>query len=171
MLIFVVVPFLSIRAIDQTGQPASLVGGLVTVQMFGYIMGNLLSGYLGDKLGVRLPMILGRFLLLLGVMAAPFSIEIWQFLAIFFLLGFGLSTAQVGDLTMVFDFAPPYRRKFFFAVMGVLIVPGVLSASLISAGLQYINNGFYIACLISGLGVAISLAFLLKMRDPRQHNL
>ena len=169
LMVFVLIPFLSIRAIDQTGQSAGLVGRLVTAQMIGYIAGNVVSGYLGDKLGVRWPMLLGRILMIAGIFASPLSIHVWQFMAIFFCLGFGLSTGQVGDLTMVFDFAPEHRRKFFFAVMGFLVVPGVLSASLISAVLQYIPDGFLIACLISGLAVVVSLFYLLAMKDPRNH--
>lgn len=170
ILIFILIPFLSVRAIDKTGQPASLVGIMVTAQMIGYIAGNLLSGYLGDRFGVKKPMLLGRILMITGILAATFSVQVWQFLYIFFCLGFGLSTAQVGDLTMVFDFAPAYRRKFFFAVMALLIVPGVLSAIIISAVLQYVSNGFTIACAISGVGCAASLFYLLRLRDPRLHN-
>ncbi len=169
MMIFVLIPFLSVQAIDKTGQPASLVGIMVTAQMIGYIAGNLISGYLGDRFGTKKPLLLGRLLMITGILMAPFSTQVWQFLYIFLCLGIGLSTAQVGELTMVFDFAPAHRRKFFFAVMALLIVPGVLSASVISALLQYVPNGFLIACAISGAGCAGSLFFLLRLQDPRVH--
>ena len=141
---------------------------LVMSQMAGFIIGNLISGFLGDRLGVRIPMLLGRVALLaclLSVLAASLP---WQFMAVFFLLGFGISTAYVGDMTMVLEFAPSYRRKFFFAVMSVLVVPGILSASLISAGLQYVPNGFKMACFSSMAGVAASLIFLIFVKDPRK---
>lgn len=167
LMVFVLIPFLSIRAIGQTGQSTGLVGWLVTAQMIGFIFGNIVSGYLGDRFGMKWPMLVGRVLMIAGILITPVSSQGWQFMAIFFTLGFGLGTAQVGDLTMVFDFAPEHRRKFFFAVMGVLTVPGVLSAALISAVLQYVAGGFYLACLISGIGVAVSLFYLLRLRDPR----
>jgi MFS family permease len=169
MLVFVAVPFLSIRAIDQTGGQTSLVGLLVTTQMFGFIAGNVMSGYLGDRYGVRLPMLLGRVVLIAAMGGVLIASGQWQFMAVFFCVGFGISTAHVGDMTMVIDFAPPprQRRKFFYAVMGVLIVPGVLSAALVSAGLQYLDNGFHLACLISSIALVISLILLYRLKDPR----
>jgi hypothetical protein len=166
--IFVVVPFLAIRAIDRTGEPSSLVGLLVLIQMVGFISGNVLAGYLGDRMGTRIPMLLARIALLIIVLFGPFAVEVWHFMAIFFLLGFGLSTAQVGDLTMVFDFAPKIRRKFFYAVMATLLLPGVLTSSLLSALLLNMEGGFSIACIIAVVGLAFSLQQLYKLRDPRR---
>jgi predicted MFS family arabinose efflux permease len=165
--IFVVVPFLAIRAIDRTGEPLSLVGLLVLIQMVGFISGNVLAGYLGDRMGTRIPMLLARIALLVISLYGPFAIEIWHFMAIFFLLGFGLSTAQVGDITMVFDFAPSIRRKFYYAVMATLLVPGMLSSSLLSAVLLNMESGFSIACLIAVAGLALSLHQLFLLKDPR----
>ncbi|MEX0331255.1 MAG: MFS transporter [Puniceicoccaceae bacterium] len=169
MLIFVVVPFLSVRAIERTGLATSFVGLLVICQMLGFIGGNVLSGYMGDKRGVRLPMIAGRVILLAAIVLVLAADSQWTFMTVFFCLGFGLSTGQVGDMTMVIDFAPSYRRKFFYGVTGTLVIPGILAASIISAILQYVPNGFYYACLASGLGIAVSLRILLKVRDPRLH--
>ena len=165
--IFVVVPFLAIRAIDRTGEPSSLVGLLVLIQMVGFISGNVLAGYLGDRMGTRIPMLLARIALLFISLSGPFAIEIWHFMAIFFLLGFGLSTAQVGDITMVFDFAPRIRRKFYYAVMATLLVPGMLASSLLSAILLNMESGFSIACLIAVAGLAFSLHQLFLLKDPR----
>jgi predicted MFS family arabinose efflux permease len=169
MLVFVAIPFLSIRAIDQSGGQTSLVGLLVTTQMIGFIAGNAMSGYLGDRYGVRLPMLLGRIVLIATMGLVLVATSQWQFLAVFFCIGFGISTAHVGDLTMVIDFAPPprQRRKFFYAVMGVLIIPGVLSAALISAALQYLENGFHLACLVSSIALIFSLILLYRLKDPR----
>ncbi|MEX0326791.1 MAG: MFS transporter [Puniceicoccaceae bacterium] len=169
MLIFVVIPFLSIRAIERTGQATSFVGLLVICQMLGFIAGNVLSGLMGDRKGVRLPMLVGRVVVLLALFLVIPAEAPWTFMVVFFCLGFGLSTGQVGDMTMVIDFAPSYRRKFFYGVMGTLVIPGILSASIISAILQYVPHGFHYACLASGLGLAASLAILLKLRDPRLH--
>ena len=169
MLIFVAIPFLSLRAIESTGLPTSFVGLLVIWQMLGFIAGNVLSGYLGDHRGVRLPMIIGRVVLLLSIGLVVLATTQEAFMLVFFGLGFGLSTGQVGDLTMVIDFAPSYRRKFFYGVMGTLVIPGILLASIISAVLQYVDHGFHFACLISGLGLAASLLILFRMRDPRLH--
>ena len=169
ILIFVVIPFLSIRAIDRTGSEISLVGILVISQMIGFIAGNVLSGYLGDRHGVRLPMIAGRLILILAIGLVLAATTKWLFMVVFFCLGFGLSTGQVGDMTMVIDFAPPYRRKFFFAVMSVLMVPGLLLAALISAILQYVPGSFHLACAVSAIGMGASLFSLLRLRDPRQH--
>jgi len=168
MALFIAVPFLSVRAIEQTGSKPSLVGMLVLAQMLGYITGNILTGYLGDRMGARLPMLIGRTVLLLNFLCVPFVFATWHFMIVFALLGFGFSTAQVGDMTMVIDFAPTIRRKFYFAVMGTLLVPGVLLASLISAGLQYITYGFHLACLLTPLGMGLSLFFLLRLEDPRR---
>ena len=150
MMIFIVVPFLSIRAIERTGLTTSFVGLLVICQMLGFIAGNILAGYLGDKRGVRWPMIIGRVVLLMAIALVLAASSQWAFMLVFFCLGFGLSTGQVGDMTMVIDFAPTYRRKFFYGVMGTLVIPGILSAAIISAVLQYLPHGFYLACLASG---------------------
>ena len=165
--VFVVIPFLSIRAIERTGLTSSFVGLLVICQMLGFICGNILSGYMGDQRGVRRPMIIGRVVLLVAIALVLMAEAQLTFMAVFFCLGFGLSTGQVGDMTMVIDFAPADRRKFFYGVMGTLVIPGLLVAAGISALLQYVSYGFYYACLASGLGLAASLLVLLKLRDPR----
>jgi MFS family permease len=170
MLIFVAIPFLSVRALQQTGEQSGLLGMLVIPQMLGAVLGNGLTGILGDRQGVRFPMLCGRLVLILALTTAMLAVTPWHFMAVFFFIGMGISTGHVGDLTMVFDFAPPpgKGRKFFFAVIGTLIVPGVLTASLLSAGLQYVHNGFYLACGVSVAGLMLSLYFLYHLADPRQ---
>jgi hypothetical protein len=167
LFIFTAVPFLSIRAIEVTGSASSLLGMLVIPQMVGGIAGNLLVGYLGDRGGVRLPMLLGRITSIASLLAVLVAIDTWHFMAVFFLLGIGINTAHVGDITMVIDFAPPKRRKFFFAVMGVLMLPGPLAAAAISAGFRYLEYGFHAACITSIAAIVISLFILHRVKDPR----
>lgn len=168
MLVFVAIPFASVEAVERTGRGPAIVGMLVLAQMAGFIVGNIFAGLLGDRHGVRLPMLLGRALLLVGLGLLPFSDQVWQFMVVYGCIGIGISSAQVGDLTMVIDFAPQERRKFFFAVMSLWVVPGLLSASFISALLQYTRHGFPLACLVSIAGVGWSLLHLYRLDDPRR---
>ncbi len=168
LFIFVAVPFLSIRAIEITGSASSLLGMLVVPQMIGSITGNVMMGYLGDRGGVRLPMLLGRFISIAAIAGALPANEPWHFMTVFFLLGMGIGTGHIGDITLVIDFAPPKRRKFFFGVMGVLILPGPLIAVLISAILRTFESGFQLACITSILAILLSLIFLQRLKDPRR---
>ncbi|MEX0324384.1 MAG: MFS transporter [Puniceicoccaceae bacterium] len=169
LLIFTAVPFLSLRAIEVTGSAFSLLGMLVIPQSFGAIAGNLIIGYLGDKFGVRLPMLLGRIFSIACLLVVMFATSTWHFMTVFFLLGIGINTAHVGDITMVIDFAPPKRRKFFFAMMGLLMLPGPLLAAVVCAGLRYLDTGFYLACITSIVAILISLLILHRVKDPRNH--
>ncbi len=168
MMVFAAVPFASVRAVVITGSGAGILGLLVLTQMIGFITGNVFTGLLGDRLGVRLPMLLGRALLLLGLVTLPFAAQPWHFMLVYGFLGIGIGSAQVGDLTMVIDFAPGVRRKFFYAVMSLLAVPGLLAAFMTSAALQYLEMGFYLACLVSITGILASLFFLFRLDDPRR---
>lgn len=167
LFIFVAVPFLSIRAIEITGSASSLLGMLVVPQMVGSISGNFMMGYLGDRGGVRLPMLLGRYISIAAIVGALFSQAPWHFMVVFFLLGMGIGTGHIGDITLIIDFAPPKRRKFFYGVMGLLVLPGPLIAVVISTVLRDLDDGFYLACCISIIAILLSLIYLKRLKDPR----
>lgn len=148
-------PFLSLHALAALQLPERAVGRFVAAQMFGGIVGNLLTAWIGDRWGGRSVALLGGWLSLLLCVAAPFHLGEYGFLALFALFGAVTFLNLNGASALVLEIFPAARRPNGFALSSLLLAPAMLLAALASGWLWDATHSLW-----SGAALAAALTFL-----------
>jgi MFS family permease len=168
----VMMPYMSIYAIDTLHEKVSFVGSLFVAQMLGAIPGNVLAGWLGDRKGGQFVMRIGHALYILLALGASLAASAEAFYAIFFLFGIAVNFQQVGNNTLLFELAPPKQRSTCLAVVSIVS----LTMMLLYTGLGYVlweNTGhsFYWLAMATAVAVTVALVSQSLIRDPRKDTL
>lgn len=147
-------PFLAIRALAVLGKPESFVGRFVAAQMFGSIVGNLLSAWLGDRRGGRSVALVGGWLSLALCVAAPFNRSELGFYAIFAVFGMVTFLNVNGAFALVLELFPAARRPSCLALSSLVLAPAMLTAALAGGWLRELTGTLQAgAALAAGLGL------------------
>jgi MFS family permease len=169
--LFVLVPFLGLRALEVLGKPDSYLGELVVANTLGSLAGFFVGGYSGDRHGGKASTVAAHAGLLALVAWAPFASSDAGFRGVFALFGFALSLGTVGSATLDLDIAPMERRPTYQAMLGLFALAGLLLSSLISTLLQVTGAPFYVATIVTGASLTGSLYLLLSLAEPRRRAL
>jgi MFS family permease len=169
--LFVLVPFLGLRALEVLQKPDSYLGELVVANTVGSLAGFFVGGYSGDRHGGKVSMVAAHTGLLVLAAWAPFAKSEAEFLGVFALFGFALSLATVGATTLDLDIAPAERRPTYQAMLGLFVLVGLVAASLISTLIQIASAPFYVAAILAGAALASSLYLMLTLAEPRRRML
>lgn len=163
----VMLPFLSIHMIEVTGSSESTIGLLVVAQMVGALFGNLVSGYLGDQYGSRLPLLISKGCFLVVFLSIFVTESVIGFYLIFFLFGFAFYADSVSSNAIMTELAPVSRRPAYTGIVGFSSVPAFLIATAIGTLLMETTHSIFPACLVSFLSIGISMVLLLRLPEPR----
>jgi MFS family permease len=170
MGIYIMTPFLAIHTLDTLAKGEDFLGALVMAQMLGGIVGNLLAGYIGDRYGGRLPLVMARLILISVSLGAALNHSEWGFMVIFFLLGAGFYIDQVGIFTLSIEISPADRIPTYISLLWTLSAPSMLVAAAISTVVRELTGQLMPAAFLSGIAVFLSLIFLQRIKEPRSKN-
>jgi len=165
--IYLVMPFLSIRAISVLEMPESHLGFLVIAFVAGGCAGNLYAGFLGDRLGNKFALATSRISALLMCLFAIIASNEWMFLATFFCGGFSRFCNSVSATTFVMELAPVKRRPTYLALANAHLFPSMLFVGLLSMTVWKITESFELLAGIAAVLMVFSLFFLIRVPDPR----
>ncbi|MBI9020416.1 MAG: MFS transporter [Verrucomicrobia bacterium] len=168
MGIYIPAPFLAIHALETVGRGPGFLGDLVMAQMTGTIAGNILAGWLGDRLGGKILLIIARLSLIALCLGALFAESAAAFLALFFIFGVGLNFNEVGEATVTLEIVPPDRRPTCVAIITALAFPGMLTAALFSTLLRGITHSIIPSALLGAAALTASLLIALRIKEPRR---
>jgi MFS family permease len=138
-----------------------------TATMVGFAVGGLLMGRLADRFGIRLPLVVGAFMLGIGFLVAAVSASYWQFvLAQALLIGMLGSSVTFGPL--VADVSLWFLRQRGIAVAIVAsgnylagaIWPSILQHAIAVIGWRHTYMGVGVFC----IATMLPLATLLRRR-------
>jgi MFS family permease len=166
--VLIMLPFLSLHALDVTGRSSDYVGYFVAAQMSGGICGNLLAGFLGDRFGGKMPLGLGRILIASACLGAAVNTSTWGFIALFFTLGMAFSMNNLSSSVLMIELSPADRRPTYVSVMALLMFPTMLVAAGVSTLIRDMLHAFWPAAVVSALMMGASLLFLARIEEPRR---
>ena len=93
------------------------------------------------------------------------------FLAAFFVVGFGLFTDRVGDLTLAAELCPVERRSTIQAVLGFATGASLLLAGRVSGLIFEWTHSIAAVALAGGALSVISMVLLRRIPEPRHASL
>jgi MFS family permease len=166
--LYVVLPFMSLHALEVLRVPDGYLGRLLMVQMGGSLVGNFLGGYLGDRHGGRCVMLLsqaGSALVALGAMVLHTQLG---FEGLFLGLGLAVGLGGVGVPTLDMEMSDFDRRMSYQTLIGLSHLIGMVGAVAIAAVARRLSTQFEVLACIAAAMMLGSLGLLLRLPEPRQ---
>lgn len=125
---FIAIPFLAIHLLENLGKKPDFLGVLLAFLVGGKIIGNVVMGYIGDRLGAKIGLVSSVLILALVFPAAISLQSVWLAGTLYALYGFGFSGWKISDTTFRLDLAPENRRTKYQSIMNLSAFPGMLAA-------------------------------------------
>ena len=149
-------PFVILKAKESVELSGWMVGGFITVQMFGSITGNF---FIWRKFGHDYIKMLktAYFLMMLSFIIALFAKSAVSYALIFMLFGMGIDGFRNADMNLVIEIAPEDKRPVYVAVQSTLVSFGLFFPILGGYILEY--TGYESIYLISSVTLFLGIIF------------
>lgn len=160
--------FYIVYALRHFQMDAITAGYLTATLTIAQTIANAGMGWLGDRVGHRLMLVVGAGSALLGALLAWFAPSLAWFFPIFVLTGFANVSIWMNGMTMTVDFGGESERPFYIGLAQTLTAPATIIAPLIGgriADTQGFPSTFAWSAALSVVMMAI-LIFLVK--EPRK---
>lgn len=162
-------PFYILYLREDLGLPLGAVGVLLSAQMFGNVLSNILwahiSDFVGNKRVIQISTFIGVFIPLIA-MIIPLTKNNLFSIFMFILIGFFISGRMIGKDNYLLDIAPSRERPKYISLTGTLMFPVSLFPLLGGIIVQYISYQmlFLTTAIISFLGFIFSFG----LTEPRE---
>jgi MFS family permease len=145
----------------EFGATRGAVSLAFTLTMLGFGLGGVATGKITDRFGIVAAMGLGITFLGLAYVLAGFSTRLWQFIAVYFLIGLGTSATFAPLMAEVSHWFERYRGLAVTIVASGNYVGGTIWAPLLSWGVQ--SAGWRTAHIAVGIFCAVTMTPLLLL--------
>src|SRR6267142_2750882 len=160
--------FYTVYALRAWDAPAAQVGVFTTLLFVGQMVGNTALGWLADRHGHRLVIILGLGATLAGNLMAIAAPTLGAFGVVFVMMGIQIAAINVSNLNVMLEFAPAPSEQPTYVGLGTTLVAPIAFGAPLAAGLLADAFGFLAVFLVAAVAVSVALALLIgRVRDPR----
>jgi MFS family permease len=142
-------------------------GYLTATLTIAQMVANAGMGWLGDRVGHRLMLIIGAASAMLSSILAWFAPSLAWFFPIFVLTGFTNVSIWTNGMTMTVDFSGEEERPFYIGLAQTLTAPATILAPLIGGWIAD-TQGFVLTFAYSGVLSVIMISVLVFLvKEPR----
>ena len=160
--------FFTVYALRVLGAPAWRVGLFTTMLLIGQVVGNLVFGWLGDRMGHRLVLAAGTAAMAGANLLALLAHSVDLLLVAFLLDGVYEAALSVSSLNILLEMAPALSERPTYVGLGRSAVAPIACAAALLSGLLVDAAGFASVFAVSTAFCVIALAVLLiRVREPR----
>ena len=160
--------FYTVYALRAWDAPAAQAGVFTTLLFVGQMVGNTALGWLADRRGHRLVIMLGMVATLIGNLMAIAAPTLEAFGVVFVLMGIQIAAMNVSNRNVLLEFAPAPSEQPTYIGLGTTLVAPIAFGAPLAAGLLADAFGFLAVFAVAALAVGIGLALLIaRVRDPR----
>jgi MFS family permease len=160
--------FYTVYALRAWDAPAAQVGVFTTLLFVGQMVGNTVLGWLADRHGHRLVIILGLGATLAGNLMAITAPTLGAFGAVFVMMGIQIAAMNVSNLNVMLEFAPAPSEQPTYVGLGTTLVAPIAFAAPLAAGLLADALGFLAVFVVAAIAIGVALGLLIaRVRDPR----
>jgi len=125
-------------------------------------------GWLADRRGHRLVMILGFGATLAGNVVAIAAPTLGAFGVVFVMMGIQIAAMNVSNLNVMLEFAPETSTQPTYVGLGTTLQAPFAFVAPLAAGLLADALGFIAVFAVAAVAVSVALALLIaRVRDPR----
>ncbi len=160
-------PFVILQAKETITLSGWMVGGFITIQMIGSVLGNF---FLWKRFSGRYALMLQTAygLMLAAFLLAFFADNAWLYSLIFLLFGIGIDGFRNADMNLVLEIAPEEKRPVYVAIQSTIVSVGLFFS--IPGGVILEWWGYSVLYAVTLLMLALGLWFvhLLKEHLPQE---
>lgn len=159
--------FYIVYALRQFQMDAITAGYLTATLTISQMVANAGMGWMGDRVGHRLMLIIGAASAIFSSLLAWLAPSLTWFFPIFILSGFANVSIWTNGMTMSVDFSDEKERPFYIGLTQTLTAPATIVAPLIGgwiADTQGFVSTFALSTMIS---IVMMLILIFLVRDPR----
>ena len=153
-------PFVILKANQTIHLTGWLIGGFVTIQMLGALLGNLVWKKLAPK--YKLIIMLAYFSMILAFIIAYFANNAFMYFAVFFLIGFAMDGFKIAGMNLLFEIAPEDKRPIYVALQNNLTSIGLFFA--IPGGFILKYFGYDVLYIFTIVMLLIGLYFATRLK-------
>jgi MFS family permease len=166
--LYVVLPFLGLRALEVLHCGDGYLGRLLMCQMLGSVAGNLTAGVVGDRSGGRAVMLLSQASSVVVAAAAPALHSPLGFELLFLALGWAIGLGNVGVATLDLEMSGFAQRMSYQTLIGLSHLLGMVGAVTIAALIRQVTLNFSVLACIAGALNLGCFALLVRLAEPRR---
>jgi MFS family permease len=131
------------------------------------MVANASMGWMGDRVGHRLMLIIGAASAILSSLLAWFAPSLAWFFPIFVLSGFANVSIWTNGMTMSVDFSDEKERPFYIGLTQTLTAPATIIAPLLGGWIADTQGFVSTFALSTILSVVMMVILVFLVRDPR----
>jgi MFS family permease len=160
--------FYAVHGLRAYGATDRWVGVFTALLFSGQVVGTVTFGWLADRLGHRLVIVLGVTATAAANVLALLAPGLHVFSAVFALSGLQQAAATVSNLNVLMEFAPAAGERPTYVGLGNTLVAPVAFVAPLAAGAAADAWGFHAVFLAAIAFGLLALALLVaRVRDPR----
>ncbi|MGQ9630560.1 MAG: MFS transporter [bacterium] len=115
--------FFTVNAIGRLNLSGGEVGGFTFFLVMSQTIFTLLWGYLGDRKGYKIVIILGVLCNISASILAILANSVYLFYGLFSAIGSAMSAEMIANLNIVLEFGPPEKRPTYIGLTNTIRAP------------------------------------------------
>jgi MFS family permease len=160
--------FYIVYALRRFQMDAVTAGYLTATLTIAQTVANAGMGWLGDRVGHRLMLIVGAASATLSSLLAWFAPSLVWFFPIFALSGFANVSIWMNGMTMTVDFSGEAERPFYIGLAQTLTAPATILAPLIGGWIADTQGFALTFALSTALSVVMMAILFFLVKEPRK---
>ncbi len=153
-------PFVILKANQTIHLNGWLVGGFVTIQMVGALIGNLVWKKLAPQ--YKKIIIFSFMSVIMAFIVALFAKNAFMYAVVFFLIGFAMDGFKISGMNLLFEIAPEDKRPVYVALQNNLTSIGLFFA--IPGGFILEKFGYDVLYLFTVCMLFVGLFFATRLK-------
>jgi len=165
-----VLPFIILDAKSKIALDGMIVGTIITAQMIGSLLSNILWGKLSSKGDYKLTAIVSIIIMIAAVSLSIFANCLEYYLVLFFMIGMAIDGIRLSSDNLIIVVAPEDKRPVYMALQNNIVSIGLFFSIIGGIILKYTN---FMALVITtllflGVGLYYSLQLTEEPHDQRE---
>ncbi len=156
-------PFIILDAKEKIVLDGIAIGSLITTQMIGAMLSNIVWGKLSGEGKNRLTANISILFQILAIVLAFEASTIYEYMLLFFIVGGAVDGNRIASGNLILKLAPPEKRPVYVALQ-INIISFGLFFSLLGGVILHLSNYTLLYSLTLAI-LMISLFFSFKLRD------
>ncbi|MBU0719993.1 MFS transporter [bacterium] len=165
----IALPFIILDAQSKIELSAAAIGILITTQMVGAMLSNIIWGRLSGSGKNRRTANLAIGMHLLAIAAAFGADTLYEYMFIFFLVGAAADGNRIASGNLILILAPPPKRPLYIALQMNIVSMGMFFS--IAGGLILHISSYEILYAITSLVLLLAFLLSLRLKDERESQL
>ncbi|HOL39566.1 MAG: MFS transporter [Dictyoglomaceae bacterium] len=162
--------FVTVFAVSNFSVSDKVVANFTAILLASQGISSFIYGPLGDKLGHKITLALGRLFVVIDLILLIFGNSITCIYLSFILLGFINGAFAVGDFAIILDLAPTGKKELYVGVLNFISSPFSFAFPLIAGRIADLKGYIFLFSSLLLISIFSFIYFVIKVEDPKKND-